>query len=206
MTATGGASGNPVTFTIDGASTGRVLLHRRERAVSFTGRGQLRHRRQPGRQRRLRRRTPGPADHAVGQGPPDHLVHPPAPAAGGGGAPTPAATAAPGNAGHLHRRPTPRRCARSPAGHGDLPDGGHLRHRRQPGRRTPTTTAATQVQQTIAVGRAPRPSPSPHGPDRCHGGRRHLRPGGHGGASGNPVTFTVDATRLRRCARSPAAR
>ena len=62
LSATGGASGNPVTFTIDGTSTTgacslagcHIDLHRG---------GQLRHRRQPGRQHQLRGRSPGPADH-----------------------------------------------------------------------------------------------------------------------------------------------
>ena len=47
VTATGGASGNPVTFTIDGSSTGVCSIA--GVVVSFTGRRQLRRRRQPGR-------------------------------------------------------------------------------------------------------------------------------------------------------------
>ena len=63
LSATGGASGNPVTFTIDG------IVHRRGLLAVRLGphlhrRGQLRGRRQPGRQRQLQRRPPGPEDRS----------------------------------------------------------------------------------------------------------------------------------------------
>ena len=48
LSATGGGSGNPVTFTIDATSTGRSVLTGRLNHLTYTGGGQLHDRRQPG--------------------------------------------------------------------------------------------------------------------------------------------------------------
>ncbi len=59
LTATGGGSGNPVVFSVDSTSgSGRVhrVGHERDDG-ELPGRGQLRDRRRPGRQRRLRGRA-----------------------------------------------------------------------------------------------------------------------------------------------------
>ena len=58
-TASGGASGNPVTFSIDASATWK--LHHLGCDRHLRRRRDLRHRRQPGRQRQLRGRNPGPA-------------------------------------------------------------------------------------------------------------------------------------------------
>ena len=58
-TAAGGASGNPVTFSIDPSATGTCTHLGRDRHLRR--RRDLRDRRQPGRQRQLRGRDPGPA-------------------------------------------------------------------------------------------------------------------------------------------------
>ena len=69
VTASGGASGNPVTFSIDPSANGictHLGCHRHLRR-----RRDLRHRRQPGRQRQLRSRHPGPAVRRSGTRYPD---------------------------------------------------------------------------------------------------------------------------------------
>ena len=73
-----------------------VLDHRRCRELP--GRRHLHGRLQPGRQRQLQRRPPGPADFAVGKGCPDHHVTSTAPASASVGGPTytPTATASSG--------------------------------------------------------------------------------------------------------------
>ena len=72
LSATGGASGNAVVFTIDASSTGSGTIG--QHADGHGGR-QLRPRRQPGRQRQLQRRRSGPADAGGQQGQPDHHLH-----------------------------------------------------------------------------------------------------------------------------------
>ena len=72
-TANGGASGNPVTFSIDPSAQWKLQhlgCHRHLRR-----RRDLRHRRQPGRQRQLRGRHPGPAVLRSGHRYPEHHLH-----------------------------------------------------------------------------------------------------------------------------------
>ena len=71
VTASGGASGNPVTFSIDSSATWKLQhlgCHRHLRR-----RRDLCHRRQPGRQRQLRGRHPGPAVLRGARHPEHHL-------------------------------------------------------------------------------------------------------------------------------------
>ena len=90
-------SGLAVTITVD-ASASAVCCDHRRCLVSFTGGGHLPPRRQPGRQRRLQRRGPGPAVLHRGQGLPDHHAAPRRPR------PAPPSAAPP-----TRRRPPPPR-------------------------------------------------------------------------------------------------
>ena len=126
VSATGGGSGNPVVLTGGGTCTLSGTT------VTYTAAGQLRHHRQPGRQRALRGRRPGPAhDHGQEEAPGDRLLR------SGVGGPVVIGAAV----GHRRRLGQPRRAyLRHPRdlprlrGHGDLYRDRHLRDRRQPGR------------------------------------------------------------------------
>ena len=63
LTATGGGSGNPVVFSVDAFLRGRGVRRVRQGDGQLHRRGQLRDRRQPGRQRQLHRRAAGQPDH-----------------------------------------------------------------------------------------------------------------------------------------------
>ena len=79
-----GSLGAAVTFTIDAIDLGVLDLRRRR---ELHRRRYLHHRRQPGRQRQLHRRPPGPADlHRVGQGSQTITPTSTAPTGAGGGA------------------------------------------------------------------------------------------------------------------------
>ena len=198
-TASGGASGNPVTFSIDPSANAKLQHLGCDRHLRR--RRDLRHRRQPGRQRQLRRRPPGPAVlRSVATAPRASPSPRPRPAPRSSGAPTPA-TASGGASGN------PVTFSIDPSAHGSCTHLGcdrhlrrrrDLRHRRQPGR------------QRQLRSRHPGPAVLRRGlwyPDHhlhLDPAQRRGRAGAptprrrRGGASGNPVTFSIDPSAHRK--------
>ena len=165
LSATGGASGNPVTFTIDGTVHRRGLLAVRL-GPHLHRRGQLRRRRQPGRQRQLQRRPPGPADHHRGQGQPRPSPSPRRPAASVGGGTTLSATG--GASGNpvtftIDGTSTAGACSLSGSALTYTGVGNCVVDANQAG--NANYNAAPQVQQTITVGKG---SPDHHAVDPAH--------------------------------------
>ena len=196
MTATGGASGNPVTFTIDGSGTpGACSIS--GAVVSFTGigtcvidanqAGNASYAAAP-RSSRARDRSGNPGDYV-------HLNAPPSPVVGG----SYTVTATGGASGNpvtftIDGSGTPGACSISGAVVSFTGVGTCIIDASQDG--NTDYSAAPQVQQTFTITGSAIPLPqaitftSTPPPSLVVGGSYTVT--ATGGASGNPVTFTVD--------------
>ena len=160
------SSGLAVAITIDASLDLGVLDHRRCRELP--GGRHLRRRLQPGRQRQLQRRAPGPADLRGGQGLPDHHadLHRPVRRTVGGATYTPTATASSGLAVAITIDASSSAVLLDHRRRRELPGRRHLHRRLQPGRQR-QLPAAAQVQQSFTVGKGSQtitPPPPPRRP------------------------------------------
>ena len=192
-------SGLAVTITVDASASAVCSIT--AGVGQLPDGGHLHPRRQPGRQRQLQRRHPGPAVLRRGQGRPDRLVHLDGPGRRrvGGATYTPTATATSGLAVTITVDASASSVCSITAGVVSFTDGGHLRPRRQPGRQR-QLQRRTQVQQSFAVGKAAqtvttdvdgtRPAPSVGGPTYTPTATA---------SSGLAVAITIDACSSSVC-------
>ena len=159
----------------------------------------LRHRRQPGRQRQLRGGHPGPAVLRRGHGHPDHHLHldPAQPAVvrghlhPDGHAAGPVATRSPS-------RSTPRRTEAAASRVPPSPSSPSGPASSTPTRPATPTTRPPPRSSSPSPSSAPKPSPSPRPRPARRSWEAPTRPRRAAGASGNPVTFSIDPSAKRK--------